>query len=101
MKVVIDGIVEDYVQVLGIQRGVSKKDGPNKGRPYAMVYLAKALAIEGLTGYTVDNMFFFTDKDDPLKTYGVNVGDQICPIYVGTGDFKKLKSIEVIPFKSK
>lgn len=99
-KFVVNGIVEDYAQVVGIMRGTSKKEGKNMGRPYAMLHLIKAQPSDSVDGYVTETMFFFTDNgNDVVSQYGITVGDQICPLYVGTGDFKKLLKIDVIPFK--
>lgn len=95
----VNGIVEDYAFVAGIMSGKSKKEGKNFGRPYVMLHLLKPMDSEGLVGYVTDTMFFFTDVEDVVAKYNITVGSQICPMYVGTGDFKKLKGIDVIPYK--
>lgn len=102
MEIKINGIVEDYVQVVGIMRGTVKKQGVNFGKSYVMLHCVSASKNSDLVGYqTSDPLFFFTEEEDVVQVYGINVGDQICPFYVGTGQYKKLKKIDVIPFKEK
>lgn len=89
----ITSITEDYNYVVGIVRGTSKN---HENRPYVQVYVLNLFNYGDHEGYKSDMLFFWTDKTDPIKDYGIEINDQICPIYVGTGDFKKLKRIEVL-----
>lgn len=92
---VINSIVEDFSLVIGIVSGTSKSTG-NK---YCILHL-----LENPTFGDNRLGFVTTQKSvtpDILAQYQITVGDQVQFLYVGSGDYKKLKHIEVLPFEDK
>lgn len=92
---VINSIVDDYSLVIGIVSGVSKATG-NK---YCILHLLENFS------YGDSKIGFATSQKsisfDLINQYQITVGDQIQFLYVGSGDYKKLKHIDVIPFEDK
>ena len=86
-------ITENYLKVVGITRGKSAK---NNDRPYVQISVVKPSEFGDCEGYQVDTLFFWTDKSDIVRDYAIDVNDEICPLYVGSGDFKRLLEVKVL-----
>lgn len=97
-NIVVESILDDYVFVVGIIQGVSK----NTNKPYSILQLLSPIIYGDVRqGFACSTLSISAEL---LKQYNIEVGDMLQFLYVGTGEFKKLKHIDVVkgvPFKDK
>lgn len=98
MSLVVESIEDDFLVVTGIIKGKSKE-----GKQYCSLQCLTTISFgDERLGFATSS---FMVNPDYVSQYNIEVGDHIQPLFVGTGEYKKLKHIEVIkasnPFDKK